>query len=81
MPKKFNCRQLEVFLLKIDYEKVWFALLALGGGPGTILFKNPDRVGLLILTFLLGLGLVIALLFLRLKILKLAKLLEKCKGD
>jgi len=81
--KMKGCKKLEVALeiLKADYDKLWLSLIAVGGGTGTILFKSPEKIGLLALTFLVGFGLVIALLFVRLKISKIAELLEKCEED
>ena len=78
-----NCKELETALdiLKTDYDKLWLALIAVGGGTGTIIFKSPQKIGLLVLTFLTGVVIVIAMVLIRVKILKIARLLEECKED
>ena len=78
-----SCKKLEeqIDLLKIAYDKLWWALITTAGGLGTLLVKGLNQFpNLVILTSFLLIAEVIGLFFIHLKVLKLAEILENCGG-
>ena len=78
-----SCKRLEeqIDLLKIAYDKLWWALITTAGGLGTLLIKGINHFTyLVILVSLLLTAEIIGLFFIYLKVLKLAEILEQCGG-
>jgi len=77
--KMKGCKKLEVALeiLKVDYEKLWVALIGSVGGLGTLLLKGIFS-WLTVVAALLIIAEVVGLFFIRFKIFHIAEELNNC---
>ncbi len=83
MKKPQECKTIEttLALLKTDYEKLWLGLIGSVGGLGTVLIKYPQKVWIVVASFLLTAGIVIAMGVIRFKILNLSRRLQNCEEE